>query len=160
MKQPKPKQAIVIMGLYVVSLLLFVMSALIPNTPVLVFSLTYQPLNVATTAIVNEEDFLVFSELNQGITLPNFPQGRYRLEIVTTGGMVAEALADSGLDTFRLVVGEQTMSLEIDELIGDYQITWWQPSSLSLTLTLTNFVKINDSLLYGVFVEAIELYQM
>jgi hypothetical protein len=52
------------------------------------------------------------------------------------------------------------MVLEVDKLIGEYPITWWQSSSLSLTLTLTNFVKINDSLLYGVFVEAIELYQM
>jgi hypothetical protein len=86
MKQPKPKQAIVVLGLYVVSLLLFVMSALIPNTPVLVFSLTYQPLNVATTAIVDEENFLILSALNQTIVLPTFPQGKYRLEITTSGG--------------------------------------------------------------------------
>jgi hypothetical protein len=160
MKQPKPKQAIVVLGLYVVSLLLFVMSALIPNTPVLVFSLTYQPLNVATTAIVDEEDFLVFSELNQVITLPTFSEGRYRLEIVTSGGMVLDALTDSGLDTFSLLVGEQTMSLEIDELIGDYQITWRQPTSSSVTLTMTNFVKINGNVLYGVYIEAIQLYQI
>jgi hypothetical protein len=160
MKQPKPKQAIVVLGLYVVSLLLFVMSALIPNTPVLVFSLTYQPLNVATTAIVNEENFLILSALNQTIVLPTFPQGKYRLEITTSGGVVVEALTDTGLATFTLAVGDQSMGLEVDDLIGEYPITWRQPSSLSLTLTLTNFVKINDSLLYGVFVEAIELYQM
>ena len=75
-------------------------------------------------------------------------------------GGVVEALTDTGFATLTLAAGNQSMGLEVDELIGEYPITWWQSSSLSLTLTLTNFVKINDSLLYGVFVEAIELYQM
>lgn len=160
MKQAKPKHARMVLGLYLVSLLMFCLSALWPNIPVLVFSLTYQPLNVTTTAIVDEEEFLVMSELHQVIALPTFPQGRYRLEIATSGGMVAETLTDTGLDTFSLLVGEQTMSLEINELIGEYQLTWRQPSTTYVTLTMTNFVKINSNLLYGVYLEAIQLYQL
>ena len=52
------------------------------------------------------------------------------------------------------------MTIEIDELIGDHQVTWRQMSTSSVTLTFTNFVKINDSLLYGVYVQDIRLYKI
>ncbi len=159
MKPTKPKQALVSMGLYVVSLLLLLMSAFVIRPPVLVFSLTYQPLNVTTTAFV-EDDGLVFSELNQRIALPSFSQGTYRLHLTTSGGMVVETLTDSGLSTLTLVAGEQTVAIEMDELIGEYQVTWRQPSASSVVLTFTNFVKINDSLLYGVYVQDIRLYRI
>ena len=160
MKQPKPKQALVAMGLYVVSLLLLFLSVFFRSIPVLVFSLTYQPLNVSTTAIVDEEDFLFFSELNQEIVLPSFPQGEYRLHVSTSGGVVVETLIDSGLSTITLVTGEQTLAIEIDELIGEHQLSWRQSSSSSVVLTFTNFVKINGSLLYGVYVQDIRLYKI
>ena len=160
MKPPKPKQAFVKMGLLVVSLLMLWMSVFIRPTPVLVFSLTYQPLNVTTTASVDEENILVFSELNQEIALPSFPPSKYRLDIATSGGMVVETLTDSNLSTLTLVVGEQTMAIEIDELIGDNQLSWRQYAPSSVVLTFTNFVKINDSLLYGVYVQDIRLYKI
>jgi hypothetical protein len=160
MKQPKPKQALVAMGLYVVSLLLLFLSVFFRSIPVLVFSLTYQPLNVSTTAIVDQEDILFFSELNQEIVIPSFPQGEYRLHVATAGGMVVETLIDSGLSTITLVTGEQTLAIEIDELIGEHQLSWRQSSSSSVVLTFTNFVKINGSLLYGVYVQDIRLYKI
>jgi len=160
MKHPKPKQSLVVLGLYVVSLLLFLTSTFVRTTPVLVFNLTYQPLNVSTNAIVDDEDLLGFLELNQVIELPSFPQGEYRLHVVTSGGMVVETLIDSGLSTLTLVVREQTMTMEIDQLIGDHQVTWRQPFFSSVVLTFTNFVKINDSLLYGVYIQDIRLYKI
>lgn len=160
MKQPKPKPAFVAMGLFVISLLLFWMLAFIRPTPVLVFSLTYQPLNVTTNASVDEENVLVFSELNQEIALPSFPQGEYCLQVASSGGMVVESLTDSGLSTLTLVVGEQTMAIEMDELIGEHQLSWRQSSPSSVVLTFTNFVKINDSLLYGVYIEDIRVYKI
>jgi hypothetical protein len=148
------------MGLYVVSLLLLFLSVFFRSIPVLVFSLTYQPLNVSTTAIVDQEDILFFSELNQEIVIPSFPQGEYRLHVATAGGMVVETLIDSGLSTITLVTGEQTLAIEIDELIGEHQLSWRQSSSSSVVLTFTNFVKINGSLLYGVYVQDIRLYKI
>jgi len=159
MKPTKPKQTLVAMGLYVVSLLLLLMSAFVRRPPVLVFSLSYQPLNVTTTASV-EEDGLVFSELNQRIALPSFPQGMYRLYVATSGGMVVETLTDSGLSTLTLVAGEQSMAIEMDELIGEHQRSWRQPSASSVVLSFTNFVKINNSLLYGIYVQDIRLYKI
>jgi hypothetical protein len=159
MKPTKPKQALVAMGLYVVSLLLLLMSAFVKRPPVLVFSLSYQPLNVTTTASV-EEDGLVFSELNQRIALPSFPQGMYRLYVATSGGMVVETLTDSGLSTLTLVAGEQSMAIEMDELIGEHQRSWRQASASSVVLSFTNFVKINNSLLYGIYVQDIRLYKI
>jgi hypothetical protein len=160
MKPPKPKQTFVAMGLLVVGLLLLLVSVFFRSTPALVFSLTYQPLNVSTTAIVDEEDFLFFSELNQEIVLPSFPQGEYRLHVATSGGVVVETLIDSGLSTLTLVTGEQTMAIEMDELIGEHQLSWRQPSSSSVVLTFTNFVKINGNLLYGVYIEDIRVYKI
>ena len=160
MKPPKPKQTFVAMGLLVVGLLLLLVSVFFRSTPALVFSLTYQPLNVSTTAIVDEEDFLFFSELNQEIVLPSFPQGEYRLHVATSGGVVVETLIDSGLSTLTLVTGEQTMAIEMDELIGEHQLSWRQPSSSSVVLTFTNFVKINGSILYGVYIEDIRVYKI
>jgi hypothetical protein len=160
MKTPKPKQPFVAMGLLVVGLLLLLVSVFFRSTPALVFSLTYQPLNVSTTAIVDEEDFLFFSELNQEIVLPSFPQGEYRLHVATSGGVVVETLIDSGLSTLTLVTGEQTMAIEMDELIGEHQLSWRQPSSSSVVLTFTNFVKINGNLLYGVYIEDIRVYKI
>ena len=160
MKPPKPKQTFVAMGLLVVGLLLLLVSVFFRSTPALVFSMTYQPLNVSTTAIVDEEDFLFFSELNQEIVLPSFPQGEYRLHVATSGGVVVETLIDSGLSTLTLVTGEQTMAIEMDELIGEHQLSWRQPSSSSVVLTFTNFVKINGSLLYGVYIEDIRVYKI
>ena len=160
MKPPKPKQTFVAMGLLVVGLLLLLVSVFFRSTPALVFSLTYQPLNVSTTAIVDEEDFLFFSELNQEIVLPSFPQGEYRLHVATSGGVVVETLIDSGLSTLTLVTGEQTMAIEMDELIGEHQLSWRQPSSSSVVLTFTNFVKINSSILYGVYIEDIRVYKI
>ena len=162
MKQPIPKQPIISAGLYFLSLVLFIISALfrpIP-IPVLVFSLTYQPLNVITTATVDEQDFLVLSEFNQVIELPFFPQGRYRLDLVTSGGMVSESLSDSGLPTFTLAAGEQTMAIDINELIGEHQVTWQQTTTSSIILTLTNFAKINGNLFYGVYIQDIQLYKI
>jgi hypothetical protein len=160
MKPPKPKQTFVAMGLLVVGLLLLLVSVFFRSTPALVFSLTYQPLNVSTTAIVDEEDFLFFSELNQEIVLPSFPQGEYRLHVATSGGVVVETLIDSGLSTLTLVTGEQTMAIEMDELIGEHQLSWRQTSSSSVVLTFTNFVKINSSILYGVYIEDIRVYKI
>ena len=160
MKQSKSKQPIIIAGLYVVSLVLFFTSSLFQSIPVLVFSLTYQPLNVTTTATVDAEEFLVLSELNQVIELPSFPQGRYRLDLVTSGGMVAESPMDSGLSTFTLVAGEQTTAIDIDDLIGQQQVTWQQPTTSSIILTLTNFAKINGNLFYGVYIQNIQLYKI
>jgi hypothetical protein len=160
MKPPKPKQTFVAMGLLVVGLLLLLVSVFFRSTPALVFSLTYQPLNVSTTAIVDEEDFLFFSELNQEIVLPSFPQGEYRLHVSTSGGVVVETLIDSGLSTLTLVTGEQTMAIEMDELIGEHQLSWRQTSSSSVVLTFTNFVKINSSILYGVYIEDIRVYKI
>jgi hypothetical protein len=160
MKPPKPKQPFVAMGLLVVGLLLLLVSVFFRSTPALVFSLTYQPLNVSTTAIVDEEDFLFFSELNQEIVLPSFPQGEYRLHVATSGGVVVDTLIDSGLSTITLVTGEQSMAIEMDELIGEYQLSWRQPSSSSVVLTFTNFVKINSSILYGVYIEDIRVYKI
>jgi hypothetical protein len=160
MKPPKPKQTFVAMGLLVVGLLLLLVSVFFRSTPALVFSLTYQPLNVSTTAIVDEEDFLFFSELNQEIVLPSFPQGEYRLHVATSGGVVVETLIDSGLSTLTLVTSEQTMAIEMDELIGEHQLSWRQPSSSSVVLTFTNFVKINGNLLYGVYIEDIRVYKI
>jgi hypothetical protein len=125
-----------------------------------VFSLTYQPLNVTTTATVDAEEFLVLSELNQVIELPSFPQGRYRLDLVTSGGMVAESPMDSGLPTFTLMAGEQTTAINIDDLIGQQQVTWQQPTTSSIILTLTNFAKINGNLFYGVYIQNIQLYKI
>ena len=160
MKQSKSKQPIIIAGLYVVSLVLFFISSLFRSTPVLVFSLMYQPLNVTTTATVDAEEFLVLSELNQVIELPSFPQGRYRLDLVTSGGVVVESPMDSGLSTFTLVAGEQTTAIDIDDLIGQQQVTWQQPTTSSIILTLTNFAKINGNLLYGVYIQDIQLYKI
>jgi hypothetical protein len=160
MKQPKPKQPFIIVGLYVVSLVLFFISSLLRSIPVLVFSLTYQPLNVTTTATVDEEEFLVLSELNQVIELPSFPQGRYRLDLVTSGGMVSESLIDFGLPTLTLVAGEQTTAIEIHDLIGEQQVTWQQTTTSSVILTMTNFVKINGNLFYGVYVQDIQMYKI
>jgi hypothetical protein len=117
-------------------------------------------LNVSTTAIVDEEDFLFFSELNQEIVLPSFPQGEYRLHVATSGGVVVDTLIDSGLSTITLVTGEQSMAIEMDELIGEHQLSWRQPSSSSVVLTFTNFVKINSSILYGVYIEDIRVYKI
>jgi hypothetical protein len=160
MKTPKPKQAFVGLGLYMVSLLLLLISAFIHSPPVLVFSLSYQPLNITTTATIDEENFLVLSELNQEIGLPMFPQGQYRLEVVTSGGMVVESLADSGVSVLTLVVDEKTMAMNVDTLIGEHQLTWWQASSSSLTITMTNFVNINGSLRYGIYIQDIRLYKI
>jgi hypothetical protein len=160
MKQSKSKQPIIIAGLYVVSLVLFFTSSLFRSIPVLVFSLTYQPLNVTTTATVDVEEFLIMSELNQLIELPSFPQGRYRLDLVTSGGMVAESPMDSGLPTFTLMAGEQTTAIDIDDLIGQQQVTWQQTTTSSIILTLTNFAKINGNLFYGVYVQDIHLYKI
>ena len=160
MKPPKPKQTFVAMGLLVVSLLLLWMSVFFRSTPALVFSLTYQPLNVSTTASVDEENVLVFSELNQEIVLPSFPQGEYRLHVATSGGVVVDTLIDSGLSTITLVTGEQSMAIEMDELIGEHQLSWRQTSSSSVVLTFTNFVKINSSILYGVYIEDIRVYKI
>jgi hypothetical protein len=160
MKPPKPKQSIVVLGLYVLSLLLLLVSVFFRSTPALVFSLTYQPLNISTTAIVDEEDFLFFSELNQEIVLPSFPQGEYRLHVATSGGVVVDTLIDSGLSTITLVTGEQSMAIEMDDLIGEHQLSWRQPSSSSVVLTFTNFVKINSSILYGVYIEDIRVYKI
>jgi hypothetical protein len=160
MKTPKPKQPFVAMGLLVVGLLLLLVSVFFRSTPALVFSLTYQPLNVSTTAIVDEEDFLFFSELNQEIVLPSFPQGEYRLHVATSGGVVVDTLIDSGLSTITLVTGEQSMAIEMDDLIGEHQLSWRQTSSSSVVLTFTNFVKINSSILYGVYIEDIRVYKI
>ena len=160
MNQPKPKQPFIIVGLYLVSLVLFFTSSLFRSIPVLVFSLTYQPLNVTTTATVDEDDFLVFSELNQTIELPVFSQGRYRLDLLTSGGVVIESLIDSGLSTFNLVAGGQIMVIELHDLISQQQITWHQTTTSSVILTMTNFAKINGNLLYGVYVQNIQIYKI
>ena len=52
------------------------------------------------------------------------------------------------------------MAIEIDELIGDHQLSWRQYAPSSVVLTFTNFVKINYSLLYGVYVQDIRLYKI
>jgi hypothetical protein len=109
---------------------------------------------------VDAEEFLVMSELNQVIELPSFPQGRYRLDLVTSGGMVAETPIDSGLPTFTLVAGEETMAIDIDDLIGQQQVTWQQTTTSSVILTLTNFAKIDGDLLYSVYVQDIQLYKI
>jgi hypothetical protein len=159
MKQSKPKQAILVMGLYLVSLMLFLVSPYFMTSPVLVFSLSLQPLNVTTTATI-EDDVLFFSELNQMIELPVFPQGEYRLEMALTGGVVVEALTDSGLSPITLSVTEQTMGIEIDDLMGTYQILWRQNNVSSVTLAMTNFVKISSSLFYGVYIQSIQVFKM
>ena len=160
MKQPKPKQAFVVVGLYGVSFILFVLSLLFRNSPVLVFALTYQPLNVTTTAEVDEEDFLILLELNQVIEFPIFSPGMYRIDISTTGGIVVESLTETGLSVLTLDAGNQEFQIEIDDLIGNQQVTWRQSSTASITLTMTNFVKINDSLLYGIYVQDIQIYKI
>jgi hypothetical protein len=160
MNQPKPKQAFMIVGLYGVSFILFVLSFLFRSSPVLVFALTYQPLNVTTTAEVDEEDFLILSELNQVIELPMLDQGRYRLDISTIGGVVLDSLTETGLSALTLLAENQEFPIEIDELIGSQEVTWRQSTTASITLTMTNFVKINDSLLYAVYVQDIHIYKI
>jgi hypothetical protein len=160
MNQPKPKQAFMIVGLYGVSFILFVLSFLFRSSPVLVFALTYQPLNVTTTAEVDEEDFLILSELNQVIELPMLDQGRYRLDISTIGGVVVDSLTETGLSALTLLAENQEFPIEIDELIGSQEVTWRQSTTASITLTMTNFVKINDSLLYAVYVQDIHIYKI
>jgi hypothetical protein len=160
MNQPKPKQAFMIVGLYGVSFILFVLSFLFRSSPVLVFALTYQPLNVTTTAEVDEEDFLIMSELNQVIELPMLDQGRYRLDISTIGGLVVDSLTETGLSALTLLGENQEIPIEIDDLISNQQVTWRQSTTASITLTMTNFVKINDSLLYAVYVQDIHIYKI
>jgi hypothetical protein len=160
MNQPKLKQTFVVVVLYGVSFILFVLSLWFRGAPVLVFALTYQPLNVTTTAEVDEGDFLIFSELNQVIELPTLEQGRYRLDVSTTGGIVVESLTETGLSALTLDVGDLDFQIEIDNLIGNQQVTWRQSSTASITLTMTNFVKINDSLLYGIYVQDIQIYKI
>ena len=124
------------------------------------FALTYQPLNVTTTAEVDEEDFLILLELNQVIEFPIFSPGMYRIDISTTGGIVVESLTETGLSVLTLDAGNQEFQIEIDDLIGNQQVTWRQSSTASITLTMTNFVKINDSLLYGIYVQDIQIYKI
>jgi hypothetical protein len=160
MNQPKPKQTFMVVGLYGVSFILFVLSVLFRNSPVLVFALTYQPLNVTTTAVVDEEDFLILSELNQVIEFPIFSPGLYRLDISTTGGIVAESLTETGLSALTLDADNQEFPIEIDDLVGSHQVTWRQSNTASITLTMTNFVKINNGLLYAVYVQDIQIYKI
>jgi hypothetical protein len=160
MNQPKPKQAFVIVGLYGVSFILLVLSLLVRSAPVLVFELTYQPLNVTTTADVDEGDFLIFSELNQVIELPTLDQGRYRLDVSTSGGIVVDSVTETGQSALTLLAENQEFPIEIDELIGSQQVTWRQSTLSSVTLTMTNFVKINHSLLYAVYVQDIQIYKI
>ena len=160
MKQPKPKQVFFVKGLYVASFILFVLSLLFRSAPVLVFALTYQPLNVTTTAEVDEENFLILSELNQVIELPTLAQGRYRLDISTTGGFVVDSLIETGLSALTLFSVNQQLPIEIDDLVGNQQVTWRHSNLASITLTMTNFVKINHNLLYGVYVEDIQIYKI
>jgi hypothetical protein len=160
MKQPKPKQAIIVMGLYIVSLILFFILSLIRSTPVLIFSLTYQPLNVTTTAIVDDEDFLILSDLNQVIEFPIFSQGMYRMDISTSGGVVVESLTETELPTLTLIADNQAFPIQINDLIGNHHVTWQQSTTSSVTLIMTNFVKINHSLLYGVYVQDIRMYKI
>jgi hypothetical protein len=160
MKQPKPKQPIIVAGLFVVSFLMFFIASLIRIPPVLVFSLTFQPLNITTTAMVDEDGFLFLSETNQVIELPTLPQGIYQIDLTTSGGMVVDSLTDTGLATLTLMTNHFPFEIEINDLIGFQQFTWYQSTTSSVTLTMTNFVKINDSLLYGVYIQDIRIYKI
>jgi hypothetical protein len=160
MKQPKPKQPIIVAGLYVVSFLMFFIASLRRPLPVLVFSLTYQPLNITTSAMVDEDGFLFLSETNQVIELPTLPQGIYQIDLTTVGGMVVDSLTDTGLATLTLMANHLPFEIEINDLIGVQQFTWYQSTTSSVILTMTNFVKINDSLLYGLYIQDIRIYKI
>lgn len=160
MKQPKPKQPIIVAGLYVVSFLMFFIASLRRPLPVLVFSLTFQPLNITTTAMVDEDGFLFLSETNQVIELPTLPQGIYQIDLTTVGGMVVDSLTDTGLATLTLMANHLPFEIEINDLIGVQQFTWYQSTTSSVILTMTNFVKINDSLLYGLYIQDIRIYKI
>ena len=160
MKQPKPKQPIIVAGLYVVSFLMFFIASLRRPLPVLVFSLTYQPLNITTSAMVDEDGFLFLSETNQVIELPTLLQGIYQIDLTTVGGMVVDSLTDTGLATLTLMANHLPFEIEINDLIGVQQFTWYQSTTSSVILTMTNFVKINDSLLYGLYIQDIRIYKI
>jgi hypothetical protein len=160
MKQPKPKQPIIVAGLYVVSFLMFFIASLRRPLPVLVFSLTYQPLNITTSAMVDEDGFLFLSDTNQVIELPTLPQGIYQIDLTTVGGMVVDSLTDTGLATLTLMANHLPFEIEINDLIGVQQFTWYQSTTSSVILTMTNFVKINDSLLYGLYIQDIRIYKI
>jgi hypothetical protein len=159
MKQPKPKQPIIVAGLYLVSFLLFFIASFLRSTPVLVFSLTYQPLNITTTATA-DDGFIIFSELNQSIELPIFVKGTYRFELTTSGGIVVDSFVDTGLATFTLTSGQQTLIIDIHDLIGEQNLIFQQLTASSLTLTMTNFVNINQNLFYGMYVQDIQVYKI
>jgi hypothetical protein len=160
MKQPKPKQPIIVAGLYVVSFLMFFIASLRRPLPVLVFSLTYQPLNITTSAMVDEDGFLFLSETNQVIELPTLLQGIYQIDLTTVGGMVVDSLTDTGLATLTLMANHLPFEIEINDLIGVQKFTWYQSTTSSVILTMTNFVKINDSLLYGLYIQDIRIYKI
>jgi hypothetical protein len=159
MKQPKPKQPIIVAGLYLVSFLLFFIASFLRSTPVLVFSLTYQPLNITTTATA-DDGFIIFSELNQSIELPIFVKGTYRFELTTSGGIVVDSFVDTGLAIFTLTAGQQTLIMDIHDLIGEQNLIFQQLTASSLTLTMTNFVNINQNLFYGMYVQDIQVYKI
>jgi hypothetical protein len=159
MKQPKPKQPIIVAGLYLVSFLLFFIASFLRSTPVLVFSLTYQPLNITTTATA-DDGFIILSELNQNIELPIFAKGTYRFELTTSGGIVVDSFVDNGLATFTLTAGQQTLIIVIHDLIGEQHLIFQQSTASSLTLTMTNFVNINQNLFYGMYVQDIQVYKI
>jgi hypothetical protein len=71
-----------------------------------------------------------------------------------------DSVTETGQSALTLLAENQEFPIEIDELIGSQQVTWRQSTLSSVTLTMTNFVKINHSLLYAVYVQDIQIYKI
>ena len=144
---------------FVLSVLCLSLGYLLKQPAKNIFQLSFEPLNVETNANVNlEENSITFEDIQQSLTISNLPQGILKVSLTFTGGVMLDEV-DLALPALLFVINQQSISIEIHELVHRYDHHWVQLQRGDFTIHLQNFVKIEEQM-YSLILSDISIIQL
>jgi|1048.fasta_scaffold00714_2 hypothetical protein len=144
--------------IFLVSLISLYLGYILKPAPLKVFQLSFETLNVETTAFINlEEETITFDEVNQTLRLANLNQGLFQMYITFAGGTIVDEI-DLSLPTFVFQINQKSIPIHISELILTYQHGWVQLESGNFTIHFQNFVKIEEQM-YSLIISDITIWK-
>jgi len=147
-----------ILPIFLVSLISLYLGYILKPAPLKVFQLSFETLNVETTAFINlEEETITFDEVNQTLRLANLNQGLFQMYITFAGGTIVDEI-DLSLPTFVFQINQKSIPIHISELILTYQHGWVQLESGNFTIHFQNFVKIEEQM-YSLIISDITIWK-
>lgn len=158
MKKARVNLTIISISLYLLSLISFLLAYFQSTNRSIVFQLDFFPLNVNTNALVDEnEETIAFNSLDQFVSISNLPNGILEMAIEFSGVFLTEPSNQSS-DPFILSINNVEIPVSFSTASFIFSHWWFQMDADPVTLTMVNFVKIENERMYGAYLQDITIY--